>query len=96
MKKGKHEPHGSDSFIYWQESNWYRWIRYAMEECPPDTCEWEYNYSDWAFCGGDRPSDEVITKMFDNKICSEFECAPLGMEQSNRSNNSNSSNGGEE
>ena len=96
MKEGKHEPHGSDGFIDWQETNCYRCVTYAMEECPPDTCEWEYNYSDWAFCGGDRPSDEIINKMFDNKICSGFERTPVDMGQSNRWENSSSSNGGEE
>ena len=95
MDKDKFEPENSSEAISWHEDNCERCLRFKMEGDDPyapaeDSCEWERKYFDHAFSGLERPSDEIINKMFDLPLCSGLERSDLEA-LINPSNNSNSS-----
>lgn len=95
MNRGKFEPGNSSECIDWHETNCERCLRYKTDGDDPyypseDSCKWEKEYFDFAFMGSERPSDEIITSMFNLPLCSGLERSDLE-ELLNYSNNSSSS-----
>ena len=72
MNKGKHEPTSSDQYIAWREKNCERCQRLDYGQRPPISCEWEYQFDLFTLFGDERPSDEIITAMFDKPLCREL------------------------
>jgi len=80
MNRGKFEPTNSDSLVRWQEKNCDRCLRFKIEpdySYAEDSCAWEREYSLFAFMGSERPSDEIITTMFNLPLCSGLERSDL-------------------
>lgn len=92
MNKGKHEPTSSDALIRWQAMNCNRCLRCKLEPDythADDSCEWEREYTLFAFMGCERPGEEIIKQMFDLPLCNGLERSDLE-ELINPSNNSSS------